>query len=197
MTQMDIKFFFGVASGILAVISFIPYLLDVLRGKTKPHSYTWLIWSIIQTTGTIAIFLNNGGWGALNLAVGSLLCVLIFALSLKYGTKNITRFDTALLIGALLAIAVWIFTKNALYSVILVSVIDFTGYLPTARKGYEEPHTETISLYVMNAMTDILGLLALSTYSATTVLYLATLLFANSSLVALLTLRRRQIPVIQ
>ena len=194
---MDVKFLFGIIGGVLNVVSFIPYLLDIFKGKTKPHSYTWLIWSIIQTTGTIAIFLNNGGWGMLNLAVGSLLCVLIFVLSLKYGTKNITRFDTALLIGALLAIAVWIFTKNALYSVILVSVIDFTGYLPTARKGYEEPHTETISLYVMNAMTDILGLLALSTYSATTVLYLATLLFANSSLVALLILRRHQVLVVK
>ncbi len=191
---MDIKFLFGIIGGILTVVSFFPYLLDIFRGKTKPHSYTWLIWSILQTTGTIAIFLNNGGWGALNLAVGSVLCMLVLILSLKYGTKNITRFDTTLLIGALLAIVVWIFTKNALYSIILVSAIDFTGYLPTARKAYEEPYTETVSLYVMNAMTDILGLLALSAYSITTVLYLATLLFANTSLVIMLTLRRRRIP---
>jgi predicted permease len=193
---MGVKFLFGIIGGILNVVSFIPYLLDIFKGKTKPHSYTWLIWSIIQTTGTIAIFLNGGAYGALGLAIGSLFCIAIFFLSFKYGTRNVTKFDSTLLIGALLAILVWIFTKNALYSIILVSVIDFSGYLPTARKGYEEPHTETISLYVMNAMTDILGLLALSTYSATTVLYLATLLFANTSLVTLLTLRRRRVSAV-
>ncbi|MCL4392212.1 hypothetical protein M1413_02655 [Patescibacteria group bacterium] len=194
---MDIKFFFGVIGGILNVISFVPYLLDIFRGKTKPHSYTWLIWSILQTMGTIAIFLNGGGYGALGLAIGALFCIFIFFLSLKYGTKNIVRFDTVLLVGALLAVVVWILTKNALYSVILVSAIDFTGYLPTARKGYEEPESETISLYFMNALTDILGLLALSAYSVTTVLYPAVLLFSNSSLVVLLSLRRRQVLVIK
>jgi len=190
---MEIKILFGSVASILTIFSFIPYLLDIFKKKTTPHSYTWLIWSILQTTGTVAVFTNHGGFGALGLGIGSLFCVSIFILSLRYGTKNIAPSDLFSLVGALAAIVIWIFTKNALYSVILISFIDFMGYIPTYRKGYEEPYSETVSLYFMNLLASILAIFALSEYSLTTVLYLAELFLANSTLVTLLLYRRRRI----
>ena len=39
----------GVAAGVVAVADTIPYVRDTVRGTTRPHRGTWLIW------GTLAI----------------------------------------------------------------------------------------------------------------------------------------------
>jgi hypothetical protein len=35
---------FGVTSGVLQALSFLPYLRDVVSGTTTPHRGTWGIW---------------------------------------------------------------------------------------------------------------------------------------------------------
>jgi len=189
---MNIKSVLGILAGITAIGCFVPYLQDIFKKKTTPHSYSWLIWSILQTIGVIAIVLGQGGYyGASGIAVGAIFCLLIFFLSLRYGTKNVTKTDTLLFVASLGAIFIWIFTKNAIYSVILISIIDFAAFIPTIRKGYEEPMTETISTYFIAALSNIFALMALSIYSLTTALYLSTLVFTNSLFVVILLYRRR------
>ncbi len=190
---MDLKALSGIVAGITAIVCFIPYLRDIFKEKTTPHSYSWLIWSILQTVGVIAIIVNKGGYfGASGIAIGAIFCLTIFFLSLKYGTRNITRFDTFSFIAALIAILIWIFTKSALYSVILISIIDFVGFAPTIRKGYQEPMSETSSTYLIAAISNIFALLALSTYSIPTSLYLFSLVFSNGLFVIILLYRRRR-----
>lgn len=182
---------FGLIATVLAIVCFAPYFFDIFKRKTTPHAYSWLIWSILQITGVVAIIASHGGYyGVFGIGIGALLCLAIFFLSFKYGTKNITKTDTVSFIAALIAISFWIFTKNPLYSVILISVIDFVGFIPTIRKGFEEPHTETISTYLMAAISDIFAILALSTFTLTTVRYLDTLVFSNGLFVIILMYRR-------
>tara|TARA_B100000745_G_C20058043_1_gene360921 strand:+ start:395 stop:511 length:117 start_codon:yes stop_codon:yes gene_type:complete len=38
--MLEIKEIIGVITVILGVVGYIPYLRDVLKGKTKPHVYT-------------------------------------------------------------------------------------------------------------------------------------------------------------
>src|SRR5580692_12753970 len=109
----------GVIATLISMASYIPYLRDLFARKTQPHTYTWLIWTILQITGTVAMFSTGAGIEAMALAVGSVFCIFIFILSLKYGTKNITVFDTICLIGALAAIGVYLFLHNPILSVIL------------------------------------------------------------------------------
>src|SRR6185312_15073157 len=125
--ELNYKTICGVVSALFNIACFIPYLLDIFKRSTKPHIYTWLIWTILQITGTIAMFNNGGGMGTLSLAIGSVFCAYVCLLSIKYGTKNITTFDTVCLIGALGATAIYFFQKDALLSIILISAIDFTG----------------------------------------------------------------------
>ena len=133
----------------------------------------------------------------MNFIISTGLCILIFILSLKFGTKNITIYDTVCLTGALLSAVILIFTKNILYSVILVTLIDFIGFIPTYRKAFAEPHTETLSTYFINTFGDILAVLALSTYSFTTVLYPISLVITNSFLVTILIYRRKKLVFLQ
>lgn len=191
---MYIKIIAAVITSILSVVCFLPYLRDIFKRKSTPHIYSWLVWSILQAEGTIAIIVGHGSYGALGIGIGTLFCVLIFFLSFKYGTKNITRFDTICLIGSILSIILWIFTKNPLLAVILISVIDIMAFMPTYRKGYEEPHTETVSTYLFSSISSMFALIALTNYSVVTVLYIASLVLSNGIFVILLLYRRGKVP---
>lgn len=188
---IELKLILGVVSSVLALICFLPYIRDVLKRKTEPHMYSWLVWTVLQTIGVSAQFSEGAGYGAWALAIGVFFCFVIFILSFKFGTKNISRFDTVCLVASLVAIVVFLGLENAVWAVILVSVIDFFGFLPTFRKGYQEPHTETVSTFIMSAICNALSLLALQNYTAPTIIYVASLLFTNSSFSLMIVLRRR------
>ena len=187
---MEIKLFFGIASSIIAVICFAPYIKDIIQRKTEPHRYSWLIWTILQVVGVMAQLKEGAGYGAWALAIGAMFCFVIFLLSFKYGTKNITKFDIACLLASFCAIAIYFFIANPVWAIITVALIDFVGFLPTFRKGYEEPFTETTSTFILSATANALSIIALQNYNLTTVLYLASLLITNSSFSIMILLRR-------
>ena len=130
---MDIKIFFTIVATVVGAIAFFPYLRDIFLHKTKPHAYTWLIWTITQGTAVAGIWYGGGGWGGLNLAVGALFVASVFFFSLRYGTKNITRSDTVVLMVALLAIIAWWQFRQPLIAILMVSAIDIIGYIPSFR----------------------------------------------------------------
>ena len=192
---MNIKFSLAILSSLLQFLAYYPYFRDIAKRKTQPHMYSWLIWGVLQLTGTAAIFKGEGGYGAWALLLGGLLCLCVFSLSFKFGTKNIIKFDVLCLIGALFAFIAYIFVSNPLYSIILVTLIDLIAFLPTFRKGFEEPNSETVSTYFLSVLVNILGLIALQYYSATTLLYGLSLVITNGLFCILLIQRRRNLNI--
>ncbi len=191
---MNFSVLFATIAVLLSLVGVIPYFRDIFRRKTTPHVYTWFVWMMLQGTGFFLMLSEGAGLGAVSTGMWAGINAFIFVLSFKYGTKNITVFDTVCFVGALLAMALWFFLHNALLSIIVVSGIDFLAYIPTFRKAYAEPYSETISMYILGGISCIFSLLALSTFSFTTSLYLITVLVANFAGVALVWLRRRHVP---
>jgi len=170
----------------------LPYLRDIFAKKTKPHIYSWLVWSIIQSVGVLAMIKAGASFGALSLGIGALLVIFIFLISFKYGTKNITKLDTFLLIAALGTTIYWIIEKDPLISVILVTVIDLVAFVPTYRKTYLAPHSETLSSYILDVASNLSAIVAIAIYSLTTTLYIASLVITNAIMVFILIFRRRK-----
>lgn len=191
---MHTKLILAVAASVVGNVTFIPYLVDIFRLKTTPHSYSWLVWTILQVTGALAMFASGaGGAGVLYLSIGAGLCALVFLLSLRYGTKNITGFDTGCLVGALCATTVWFFLREPLLSVVLVALIDVVAFLPTFRKTYAAPWSETLSMYFLSSIAQLLSLAALSAYTLSTTLYLVSLATTNAVFIAMVLVRRGRI----
>jgi len=191
---MDIKLILTIIATLIGVIAFFPYLRDTFSLKTKPHAYTWLVWAITQSTAVFGIWYGGGGWGALNLTIGTLFVIAVFLFSLKFGTKNITKSDTSILIAALLAIVVWWQLKQPLISILMVSVIDVIGYVPSFRKSYQEPWSETLISWILFSASNLFAILALKEYNLLTVTYLAAITSANIGLFFVCYFRRRFVP---
>jgi hypothetical protein len=175
------KIFFTILSAVIGTIAFYPYVRDIFFLKTKPHAYTWLIWSITQGTAVVGILYGGGGWGGLNLVMGTLLVMSVFLFSLRYGTKNITKTDTAVLIAALLAVVIWWQLHEPILAIFMVSAIDILGYIPSFRKSYHEPWSETLVSWLAFVASDVFALFALSEYNFLTMTYIVAIIIANLS----------------
>lgn len=191
--MFDYKIVFSILAIVLSIFAFLPYLRDIFKNKTKPHLYSWLVWSIIQSVGVLAMVKGGAEFGSLGLAIGSLFCILIFFLSFKYGTKNITKLDTILLVAALITIVIWLGEEDPLWSVILITIIDLLGFIPTYRKTYLAPHTETLDIYVLDVFSYGAAIVAIANYSLATTLYVSSLVLTNAVMAAIIILRRRKI----
>lgn len=189
------KLIAAIIAGILVVFGgHIPYLRDMFRNKTKPHAYTWLIWSITYGTATVAMWHGQGGWGFLGMAASCFFIFLTFILSLKYGTRNITKGDTVILILALSAIVVWWQLNNPMLAVLMVSAIDVVGYLPSYRKVYHEPWSETVASWIFFTLANFFSIAAASEYNFLTLTYLLAISTANITLLIICLYRRRIVP---
>jgi hypothetical protein len=92
---------------------------------------------------------------------------------------------------ALLAIPLWLIVKQPVLSIILLSTIDMLGFIPTVRKSWNLPYSETLSLYTITTFRHGLSIVALQHYSIVTVLFPATWVLANALFSILLIVRRR------
>jgi len=180
----------GALGSIIAIILYSYYLVRVLRGETKPHPYSWLIWCLVAGISGFGQLDGGAGSGAWVTLTSSFMCFLIFLSSLKFGEKKIHLFDTVCLIVSLLAIPLWILTNTPLYSVILVTIVDTVGFIPTIRKSYFKPYEEAVLTYIASALKNILGILALEKYSLLTLCYPAVLLITCTLFSILLLIRR-------
>jgi len=112
---------------------------------------------------------------------------------MRNGHKDITRFDTVTFIISLIATGVWIFAKQPVISTILIVTINTLANLPTIRKSWKDPHSETLFTWEMGAVRNFLGIIALQNYSLLTWLYQVTNLLINIIESSLLIFRRKQI----
>ena len=187
---MDIKLIIGILATIIGISAFLPYIKDTLLKKTKPHSFTWLIWLLTQGIAVTALWIGGGGIGAVTLTVGTVFVGMVFLLSLRHGTKDITRGDTVVLITALLAIVVWWQLDNPVLSVVMVSIIDVLGFIPSYRKSYKDPWSETTRAWILYIVANVLAIFALREYNTLTLTYIGSIAVAEMLLLIIIYTRR-------
>lgn len=172
-----------IAASLLALVGNIPYLIDVIKGKTKPHPYTWFVWSIVSCVVFFGQVAKGAGIGAVPTAVAEVFTIIIFLFSIKYGFKNPPKIDKYFLVLALLGLIPWILTKDPTISVIIVVSIDLVAFIPTLRKTYCHPKSEAPLLYGSNVLRHSLVLGALGSYNIATMLHSIVMIIINSIMV--------------
>jgi len=190
---MDYKVVLGLAAIAAGIAGYIPYFWTIFKGQTKPHMFSWLVWFLLEAIAFFALLSAGAGPGAWVLGVTAVLCFCVFILSIKRGEKNITTVDRLSFVGALLGVALWILTKNPLSAVILITITDFLGFVPTFRKSYNKPYDENIALYGLSFLKQIFSVMALASYKFTVILYPASLVLTNAVFAIMVLIRRKSI----
>lgn len=170
----------AIIASLLAIVGNVPYLRDIIKKKVKPHPYTWLVWSIVSCIIFFGQVAKGAGIGAMPTAASEIFTIIIFFFSLKYGFKHIRKIDTVFLVIALLGIIPWLLTKDPTVSVIIAVGIDLTAFIPTLRKTFISPTSETRTLYITNVLRHILMLFALQAYNVATMLHSIVMITTNT-----------------
>lgn len=187
------KLYLVSAAAFISVCNLFYYIFTVIKGATRPHPYTWMIWGIVTFIVALAQYQNNGGYGCWLTFFVAVNCFINMALGFFKSPEMISRSDRIFLGLCLVAVIIWIVTDNPLWSVILVTGIDTAGFWPTIRKSYGDPFNENRLSFFIYGITYSMGIAALAEYSLITALYPATMVVTAWGLVAFLSVRRYQL----
>jgi len=190
---MDLKVFFGLASVVMTFIQFGPYIRDILTRKTFPHAFSWFVWGLPCCIVFAAQLAEGGAAGAWATGFTTVACTAIFFLSLYFGDHDIHLIDWICLILAISAILIWAITKDPLGAVILITLADVLGFVPTMRKSWHKPQEETLSSYFVAGFKWILALMAFQKLSLVLWLYPVSMIFANWFLVLILMRKYKRV----
>lgn len=184
----------AIIAALLTLAGFIPYIVSIFRGRTRPHLYSWLIWAIATVIVGAAQWFAGGGVGAwVTLFSGAITCFIVVLTWLRFDASQIKPIDALFLIIAACALPAWYITDNPLTAVVMLTIVDIAGFGPTFRKSYHAPFGENLTLYYLVCVRNLVSALALELYSLTTLLFPLVIAFANSVFIGLIHWRRNLI----
>ena len=158
MALTDIAAFLSTA---LAVYCTIPYIISILKRKTKPHQLSWLVFVIMNGIVFLSQYLSGARESVLiSLAffIGSFIVLL---LSIKYGVRDTSKWDKALFAFALVTIIIWYITKSNEVAIWLTLLIDVFATSMIVLKVKAEPHSEDPYPWTLAAVAYVFTLLTL------------------------------------
>ncbi|MEX1668835.1 hypothetical protein AB4876_07920 [Zhongshania guokunii] len=137
---MSLKDLFALAAIALTFICFAPYIRGIHRGTTQAHVFSWVIWGITTVIVFFAQLDAKGGSGAWPIGVSGTITLYIALLAYqRRGDTNITRSDWLFFGAALSSLPLWYFSADAVFAVIVLTIVDLLGFAPTLRKAYHQP----------------------------------------------------------
>lgn len=110
---------------------------------------------------------------------------------LKRSDLTITLKDWLFFSIAMSALPVWHLMSDPLWAVIILTVVDLFGFIPTARKVYHAPYSEPLLFIALFLIRNLLVIFALEHYSLTTVLFPTVIAVACLLLITLMLARPR------
>ena len=161
--MMNVAPVFGVLAGLAGIADTIPYVRDIVRGTTRPHRGTWLIW------GTLAIVVfwsqraDGGSWSLIMAGSQAVLTSLVFFLSIRHGEGGMSASDAALIAMAGAGVLGWILADEPLVAIAGVIVADLIATVMMTPKTYRDPASETLATFAFASLGGALGAGAVGT----------------------------------
>lgn len=175
---------------LFAIISLFPYIISILNGRTKPHLFSWIIWTLLTWVTWAIQYADGAEAGAWPTLVTGLFCMVILALAVKRGHKDITRSDWISFVLGLSSVPLWIYTKDPTYSALLVTAIDLSAFYPTIRKSWSLPREELAFKVAVSSVKHAFSFAALSNVSIATATFPIAVGTMNMILVSIILGRR-------
>lgn len=147
-----VRHIFIVLSSMITILATVPYILDVLKRKTKPRVVSWFTWTILTGISAAASLTDHQyAAGVLSLSA-SVECMAVVLLGLKYGDKEFAAFDIYCQISAIAGLILWFIFNSPAIAVIASIIVDLIGSLPTLKHAWEKPAEETWITFALSSL---------------------------------------------
>ncbi len=134
------KEIFAVASGVLFLAGYVPYIRGTLQGKIAPSKASWITWAILDALTVSGMHSKH----ALNAQIVGALAgsSAVAFLSLKYGAWGWTRLDKICLGAAGIGIVLWLALRDPIFGILVFTGANIPGSIPTFRSAWNDPAKE-------------------------------------------------------
>lgn len=188
---MDYHFIFGIIAATCSIVAETFYIPSILRHETKPNRASWIIWNITNII-LLASYFSLGARTTILLPV--IYCIngfIILILAIRYGVSSWSRLDFVAIFIAVCSLIIWFITKNPLTALLMNLVMDASGYLPTIRKSYIDPSSESLIAWSFIFLGTCFNLLAINVFSFGIIIYPIVMFSMNLIIVITLYLQKK------
>ena len=180
--MIDPKFVF--VGSALSVSGAYSYIRDTLRGQTEPNRVTWALWGIEPLLAFGVMRQDHVGLSSVWTLVIGLIPILVFAASFKNpkGVWRLGRFDIVCGVISVFGLSVWILSDKPTVALISFVAADNMAALPTLRKAFLEPATETAWTFLAGALSAGITLLTLTHWTTAGALFPVCVMAMNTTI---------------
>jgi hypothetical protein len=192
---MNVHFALGIIASVLVAISSVLYILDIFRGRTRPHPVSWAVWTLIGLLGTAGTIQGRAGPGAFVPLEYLIVCASVFVISMfpGYGKGGRRRYDVPLGIAAATTLIIWQLANwPSALAVGVAIATDASVTWMTLRDGWSNPSSESAAAWSVGAVGALIGVAATQHLTFGAIGYPAFIAFASTVTAVSLLVRSRQ-----
>jgi hypothetical protein len=190
MIGVELVVVLGLAAGLIGVLDTIPYVRDTLRGSTRPHRGTWLIWGVLAVVVSLSQSADGASWSLVMAGVQAVLTSLVFGLSIRRGEGGVSRADITMIAIAGAGVTGWIAADEPLVATACVVAADLIGAGLMVPKTYRDPHSETLITFAFASLGGALAAGAVGAIDVSLLLYPVYYCVINGAIALLIWERR-------
>lgn len=183
---------FAITASVIIVFSVAPYIIDTIRGKTRPNIISWFTWSLLTGIAMAAAFAAHEPRTALLLLGETTGTLLVAVAGIKYGYAKLSLFDGLCQAGAITGLILWLIFNSPTVATIAVITVDVLAALPTLKHSWVDPQEETWQTYMLVVIASVLTIISLPHYSINSATFPFYYLLGNGGLMAIVVYRRLQ-----
>lgn len=173
----------------LGIGGYLPYVISIVRGMTKPSLVSWAIWTV-QGAALLATYIGLGQWEGIAVPVVTTIGpAIVMTLAWQRSRLTFTRIDIASIAGTLAAGVLWALSGNARWSLYCLVATDVCGAIPTVAKTAKDPTSEDLVSWIVFLAGNVLVGVSISEQTVNSLLYPSYLITLCATIV-LLSLRR-------
>jgi hypothetical protein len=181
----------GVLAGVIGVADTIPYVRDTLRGSTRPHRGTWLIWGVLAVVVCLSQRADGASWSLVLAASQALLTSVIFVLAIRRGQGGASATELVMIAVAGAGVIGWILADEPIVATACVVAADLIGTAMMMPKTYRDPESETLVTFALASLAGALAAGAVGVLDVSLLLYPIYYCVANAAVALVIHQRRR------
>ena len=182
----------GIIAGAIKLIGFIPYIISIVRGRTKQSKASWFVWMVLTWIFAVSYW-QSGARNTLWVPIAAMFATTLVALlSIKYGERGWTSFDKKCLVAATFGLLLWWIFDNPLLAVLTSLTVDIIGALPTMRKVWKNPGSEDKISWTIFIASSVVNVFAIEQWVFAVAVYPVIMLISDSIIFVPLWLKKHE-----
>lgn len=175
-------------SGVVFFIGFIPYIIAILKKKTKPVVTSWVIWVLLDYITLAGMYTEDAVNGQIiGIIVGG---TIVMFLSLVYGKMEWNKIDIFSIIIAVIGLVVWYLTNNANFTILIIASVVTIASFPTFVSAWRHPEDEDKLAWLLYWASCVLAMIAIPAFTIADVAQPLSFFIVESSMMFILFIHK-------